>query len=114
MVIITLTITAFFTGCGNSKKPIIIEDYIVGADYEIVEVDDKPAERAESWLLITVRPLVLVSDGTHHLVIRYVNSKDFPRTKSIPENFTISVREGKRYRIVRKNGKPFLIERYYK
>jgi hypothetical protein len=110
-IIITLTFTTFLAGCGGSEKSIAIEDYIVGADYEIVKVDDQPAERAKSWLLVTVIPLALVSEGTHHLTVRHTRLIDFTRKKDTPEDFTISVKKGKGYRIIRKNGKPFLVER---
>lgn len=92
----------------GSDNNIVIEDYIVGAEYEIVAVDNNPVVRAEHGQYVTVVPNILLSKGLHRLTVRYIN----PKT-NIKDNTTIDidveVKEGNRYRLINDSGNPKLI-----
>jgi len=111
IIISVSVLVAFIVGCGANKKVITIDDYIVGADYEIVEVDGQPAERAKHGTFVTVVPLVQVSEGSHRLTVRYVKTVEFAHEFGAPEKLIVNVKEDNSYRVVRKNGKPVLVEK---
>ena len=102
-------LSSFLLGCGASTKVIAINDYIVGADYKITKVDGLPAKRAKHSFA-TVVPVVLVSEGEHHLTVRYARKVDFTHKFDAPEDLTVNVKKGSDYKIMRKDGKPSLIE----
>jgi hypothetical protein len=111
IIISVSVLVSFLVGCGANKKLITIDDYIVGAEYEIVEVDGLPAERAKHGSFVTVVPLVQVGEGLHRLTVRYAKPVEFTHEYGAPEKIIVNVKEGKRYRVVRKNGKPVLVEK---
>lgn len=85
----------------------IISDYIVGAPYEVVSVDGKPPERAKHGIVITVVPLVKVTEGKHILTLQEkdINSKNI---NAPIENVEINVKARKRYRLINVNGLPII------
>ena len=92
----------------ENDKSIIIEDYIVGAVYEVIEVDGAPPERAKHGMFVTVVPFVLVNEGSHRLTVIYNNIKTGQKDEK-PVGLTIDVHKGKRYRLVQEDGKPKLV-----
>jgi len=82
----------------------IIEDAIVGSDYYIVSVDNKPADRIKHGFLITKVPFVLVQPGDHTLQL----TRGFNRNSSEIIELNISIISGVNYRITTKDGKPML------
>ena len=92
---------------GNAKA--VIEDNIVGAPYEVIEVDGAPPERAKHGIFVTVVPNVLVAEGSHQLILLR-REIDLPEQVNSKEILKITVKEGQRYRLGIKNGKPILVE----
>lgn len=92
---------------GNAKA--VIEDNIVGAPYEVIEVDGAPPERAKHGIFVTVVPNVLVAEGSHQLILLR-REIDLPEQGNSKEILKITVKEGQRYRLGIKNGKPILVE----
>jgi hypothetical protein len=78
----------------RGNELVSIEDYIVGAPYEVIEVDGVPPERANAGLLVTVVPLVLVKEVTHRLSL--VRRKTGLVEQQAPKEFlTVEVKEGR-------------------
>jgi hypothetical protein len=104
-----LLLSVLFSVAKAETTLVPIEDEIVGAPYEVVEVDGKPPQRAQHGLFVTVVPLVLVSSGSHVLTI---TSKEEQTTKPKigKESLLVTVQAGKRYRLARNNGKPLIVE----
>jgi hypothetical protein len=87
-----------------------IEDYIVGAPYEIVAVDGKPPVRDSHWL-VTVVPFVIVQAGEHKLKVRRANvGLDSVKDEKTFE-LEIEVLDGHRYRLDEINGKPVIADK---
>ncbi len=87
-----------------------IEDYIVGAPYEIVAVDGKPPVRDSHWL-VTVVPFVIVPAGERRLTVRRANlGLDSVKDEKTFE-LEVEVLDGHRYRLGEINGKPVITDK---
>ena len=106
---VLLLLTCFGSAVVAKDDLVVIEDYVVGGDYEIIEVDGHPPERAKHGLFVTVVPLVLVAPGPHALTLKG-NKAGLVPDNGENEQLFITVVNGKRYRLVRENGSPSLIE----
>ena len=104
-----MLLTSFTSVTGAKEGLAIIEDYVVGGDYEVIKVDGHPPERAKHGLFVTVVPLVLVAPGTHTLTLK-TNKADLLPDNGKNELLSITVVNGMRYRLIRENGNPSLIE----
>mgnify|MGYP001813708039 FL=1 len=67
--ICAIAMVAFSAACFAAEE-ITIEDYIVGAPYEILQVDGNAPERAQHGQIVTVVPLVKIDAGEHVLTLR--------------------------------------------
>ena len=85
----------------------IIEDAIVGSDYYIVSVDNKPTDRVKHGYLITMVPFALVQPGDHTLQL----SRGFNTNESMIIELDVSITRGVNYRITTKDGKPMLTKK---
>ncbi|MDH5767205.1 MAG: hypothetical protein OEZ38_14415 [Gammaproteobacteria bacterium] len=108
-VIYVVLISTILLACQANKNEIIIEDFVLGADYEVIKVDGNPVKRAKHGSIATVVPVVLVSEGIHNLTVKYnkisLNNKEYD-----PVDIQVEIKQDKRYRLVNKNEKPTLVE----
>ena len=56
---------------GARMNRVIVDDYIIGSPYEIIEVDSKPVERLPHGLIVTYVPLALLPVGEHKLKLKH-------------------------------------------
>jgi hypothetical protein len=96
-------------GCDDYSEKAIIEDYVVGAPYEVLKVDGNEPKRIPHGIFVTYVPYVYVDQGKHELSLqrrdRPFDSKDNPVVK-----IQIEVSGGKRYRIFEMNNEPVIKE----
>ena len=96
-------------GCDNYSDKAIIEDYIVGAPYEVLKVDGNKPERISSRGLITYVPFVYVDEGIHELVL-VKHGEDMNSNETQAVVLQVEVSGGKRYRIFEINDEPVIQE----
>lgn len=85
----------------------IVEDGVVGADFWIIEVDEKPTDRIQHGLVISKVPFALLEPGN-----RAIKLSVTPRPSENRDliDLQATVEKGVRYRISRDgNGKPELV-----
>ncbi|MFZ5877690.1 MAG: hypothetical protein ACOYXU_14985 [Nitrospirota bacterium] len=86
-----------------------IEDFVVGADYELVSVDGAPPERQKHGQLVTVVPVARIREGTHVLAVRTSDLRSPNNDREIVE-ITVLVQKNGRYRLIEEKGLPTLID----
>jgi len=82
--IIISSVIALISGCSTidiSSCARFDESY-GGSDYQVTQVNGKPAERAQSEIE-TLIPYVLIDDGNHELTFKYSGTR--PRPDYMPE-----------------------------
>ena len=87
---------------------VAVEDYIVGAPYEVKEVDGHPPERAKHGMFVTVVPVVLVTPGLHEFTLER-REIGFQENNTEPVKLLFTVVSGQRYRLALEKGKPTLV-----
>jgi len=106
-LILAIFVLVTFPSWGGNEANIAIEDYIAGSVYEIIQVDGRAPERAKHGMFVTVVPIVLVSEGTHRLTVKYNNIKLDQKAEKT-DDIVVEVKKGNRYRLEQKDGKPLL------
>jgi len=108
---VALLLASFVSVAYAENELVVIEDYVVGAEYEVIEVDGQPPERSKHGLFVTVVPTVLVTPGLHTLTLTLKRTEfGFMPSESENEVISITVANGARYRLIRENGKASIIE----
>jgi hypothetical protein len=111
--VMAFAVVAMLGGCSLSKQEIphaTIDDISIGSEldpsYQIAEVDGKPVVR-QSGIVNTVVPFAIVTPGSHVFLLKPEIASSVPAgTISI----SATVEAGKRYRLVRKEGRVSLVE----
>lgn len=94
-------------GCKNKQEPYaFIDDIAQGAasGYLIIEVDGSAPVRRESTQLLCLVPYVMVSPGSHELLL-------IKNTDGIEEKIEVHVKKGNVYFLCSERGFPELIKR---
>jgi len=104
---------AGFLGCiggfiaikDSTDDRVVVEDFVVGAPYEIVEVDGSPVERVKHGIIVTRVPYALIEPGKHTLTITQI---DDPTNE--PIKVDVEILEGFRYRLDKtEEGSPSIV-----
>ena len=84
---------------------VVVEDSVVGAPYETVEVDGSPVERVKHGVIVTRVPYALIEPGKHTLTI---TQKDDSTNGSI--KYDVEILKGFKYRLDKtEDGSPSIV-----
>lgn len=107
----TIVIAAsLLPSCSRSRNLIIIEDFIVGTEYEILLVDGKEPNRIKHGVFVTYVPFVYVNAGEHALTLQLRDKSDSHGITNDPIELKHDFKKGLRYRIVDSNSTPNIVE----
>ena len=89
---------------------VVIEDHIVGADFEITHVDGLPVERREHGWIVTKVPYALANPGKRLLTVTDTDASSDSEASAKEYTMETEILKGVRYRIERdKDGQPNLL-----
>jgi hypothetical protein len=85
----------------------VIEDGVVGCDYWIKKVDNRPVDRVQHGFIISKVPLALVRPGNHVLQL---SEEVYGKNDAQVIELEVSLESRCRYRLSQEDGKPILIK----